>query len=161
MRKLVLLSLVAALAACASGAPDIPIASDQRTAEDGPLDQVRDWDDWGPDENRRAREQGIAGNRLDTAEIRALLMGRVLRGCYPNGQRFAEALNNNGVFYDANDNNRELGTYTIEKDQLCFRYPERARQGAPDSCFVVFKRGQDLDFYSPDLRAKAASTDCS
>ena len=148
------------LAACASGAPNLPLGPDQRTAEDGPLAQTEDWKDWGPEENQRAREQGLEGKRLGTAEISAVLRGRVLRGCYPDGTPFAEALASDGQFYDANNNNQLLGTYTIANNQLCFRYPERAQAGQPDSCFTVFSRGQDLDFYTPDLRSRAATTDC-
>lgn len=148
------------LAACASGAPDIPIAPDQRTADDGPLGRTEDWKDWGPEENKRMREQGLEGKRLDTAQISAALKGRVLRGCYADGTAFAEGLANDGQFYDVNNNNQLLGTYTIANNQLCFRYPERAQAGEADSCFSVFSRDKYLDFYTPDLRSRVATTDC-
>lgn len=159
MKQIAFIS-IAFLTACASGPIDIPVAPDQRTAEDGPAPEARDWEDWGPEENARRREAAIEGTRLDTAQISAALIGRVLRGCYPNRTPFAEALGSDGRFYDALNNNQQLGTYTIASDTLCFRYPERAAQGAPDSCFAVFKRGQDLDFYTPDLQDRVATTDC-
>ena len=161
MKYLIVAAAGLMLAACASGSPDIPLAPDQRTANDGPLEKTEDWKDWGPEANQKAREDAVDGTRLTTGQISSTLKGKVLRGCYPDGTPFAEGLAADGQFYDANDGNKLLGTYQIANDQLCFRYPERAQAGQPDSCFAVVSRSGALDFYTPDFGTRVASTDCA
>ncbi|MGV6820879.1 MAG: hypothetical protein ACWA5T_10345 [Parvularcula sp.] len=148
---------VSLLAACATG---------QRLPDPEPVDQSKiekteDWKDWGPEQNAKKREAAIAGTRQSASEVKSVFAGRVLRGCYPNGQTFAEYLATDGKFYDAANNNKELGAWGMKQDLLCFRYPERAAQNLPDSCFAIFKNAAGYDFYTEDLSSKVASTTCS
>ncbi len=145
------------LTACVQRAPTLPdLPQDQRPV----VEKAKDWEDWGPEQNKKKREAALEGNRLTTEQITAAFKGRVLRGCYPNGEAFAETLAEDGQFYDAMNNNQRLGTWAARNAQLCFRYPERAQQGQSDACFAVLKAGSRYDFYSPDLSQKVASTAC-
>lgn len=158
VQSVLILGLVLGLGACASPSPSLPPLPD---AERPPIKPSEDWKDWGPEENKKARESEIKGMRLDTAAITQTFRGKVLRGCYPNGERFAETLSSDGKFSDAANKNAPLGTWSVTNAQLCFRYPDRAAQGAPDSCFAVVRRGDFYDFYTVDLRQRVASTECS
>ena len=150
---------ILALAACNS-APSLPPA-DQ---ESFPAPQeTRDWEAWGedrpdtpPTSGRGAGPVQVIGTRLSGEEIRRALTGQVLNGCYPNGERFAERLAENGRFYDANDNDRELGTWSVKNDALCFDYPQQG-----ESCFPVSREGSDLFFYAQDFSGIVAATRCS
>lgn len=143
------------LCACASGVPDIPVTQPRAEAGRPDVEPVKDWENWGREENRAARAAQIPGDVLTGAQISAALGGEVLRGCYPNGTPFAEYLATNGNFYDAANNNAQLGTWQVAEDALCFTYPQQGQ-----SCFAVFRRGSAYDFYTTDLADKVASTDC-
>lgn len=150
------LVLLAGLAACSHRAPTLPPVSTPPPI----VEETRNWEDWGPEENQKAREAAIDGQRLRSDAIQSLLSGRILRGCYPSGEKFAERLDSDGRFYDALKNNEYLGTWEVRNAMLCFRYPDRAQQGLEDSCFAVIKTGSGYDFYSADLTEKVASTSC-
>ena len=149
------------LAACNS-APSLPPA-DQETY---PTPQeTRDWEEWGEDRPDTPPTGGgqratLRGERLNDAGIRRALSGQTLRGCYPNGQRFAERLANDGKFYDAANGDTLLGDWYVRNDTLCFRYPDRARAGEPDGCFAVSREGGELYFYTADLTGLVAATTC-
>ena len=161
MRSLALTAAGAlALAACSS-APSLPPA-DQETYPEP--QQTQDWEAWGEDRPDTPPTSGrgngqpvqIIGTRLSGEEIRRALSGRVLNGCYGNGERFAERLSENGRFYDVNDNDRELGTWSVKNDALCFDYPQQG-----ESCFPVSREGNDLFFYAQDFSGIVAATRCS
>ena len=158
-----------ALAGCSS-TPSLPPADQETYPEPR---QARDWEEWGenrPDQPPTRGAQGtggangqrvqVIGTLLSSADIRRALSGQTLRGCYPNGQTFAERLASDGRFYDA-ASNRELGTWYVDDEALCFRYPERAEAGEPDQCFAVSREGSDLFFYARDFSAIVAATRCA
>lgn len=148
---------VAVTSGCAQRTPTLPdVAPDQRA----PIEKTEDWENWGPKENKDRREAAIEGTRINADQIMAVFNNKVLRGCYPNGDAFAEFLDDDGKFYDGMKGNAFLGTWAARNAELCFRYPERAEQGAADSCFVVVKASNRYDFYTSDLKQKVASTLC-
>lgn len=142
------------LMACASG-PRLP---DPEPIERGEIERTDDWKDWGGD--APSVDTAALGERLSAKSIDSAFRGRVLRGCYPNGEAFAEYLADDGKFYDALRDNAELGGWGLTDNKLCFRYPERAAQDLPDSCFVVMRKDSAFDFYTADLSSKVASTNC-
>jgi hypothetical protein len=146
-------ALIVALVGCAAG-PQLPPPVDDAPR---PVEETRDYDNWGREENRAAREAEIDGRRLGDAEIDQAFRGRVLRGCYPSGDAFAEYLAEDGKFYDAANNNALLGQWGVQDDMLCFQY--QSQQGA--ACFAVFAQNGTYDFYSADLSAEVASTACA
>ena len=164
MRSLLYAGLgIMTLAACSS-APSLPPADQESFPEP---QASRDWEDWGENRSDAPPTRGGTGQRvqvigtlLSDAEIRRALSGQTLRGCYPNGETFAERLARDGRFYDA-ETNQELGTWYVEDEALCFRYPDRAQQGQPDQCFPVSREGNDLFFYTRDFSGIVAATRCS
>lgn len=157
MRIFVTALLALGFAGCASSGPDLP---DPEPIDKTKIQKPKDWEDWGPGKNPSAPTEAVKGARLNSQQIKSTFEDKVLRGCYPNGDKFAEALAANGKFYDALNNNAELGQWGTKDNQLCFRYPERASQNLPDSCFVVMKDGATYNFYMPDMSSKVASTAC-
>ncbi len=141
------LLLCTLLAACAQRTPTLPDVPAEQRAE---RIETPDWEGWGPEENAK-----IPGTRLTTEAIASALQGRVLRGCYPSGEKFAELLADDGRFYDALKDNTYLGDYAIRNDQLCFAYPN-----GQTSCFAVVRNGAQYDFYSASSQTLAASTAC-
>lgn len=143
---------------CAQRMPTLPNLSSEPLP---PVEDTEDWENWGPEVNKQQRAAAIEGDRLTTEQITQAFQGRVMRGCYPNGESFAETLAEDGRFYDSQDNGRLLGTWAARNAQLCFRYPARAQAGEPDACFAVVRVANRYDFYSPDLEQKVASTGCT
>ncbi|ADM09910.1 hypothetical protein PB2503_09284 [Parvularcula bermudensis HTCC2503] len=140
---------------CASSAPTLPPEAfggrPEIAASESP-----DWENWGPDENRRRRLESAEGERLSTAALRAELRGGVLRGCYPSGTAFAERLALDGTFTDELAGGRVLGTYSLEDDMLCFDYEEADAGG----CYAVFRREETLNFFNIQNGRKVATTAC-
>ncbi|MEM6648781.1 MAG: hypothetical protein AAF603_00865 [Pseudomonadota bacterium] len=112
-------------------------------------------------EGKQQKAVALGGKLLTTQDIEEAFRGRILRGCYPNGESFAQTLVEDGRFYDVNQNNRFMGTWAGRNAQLCFRYEERVQAGEPDVCFAVLKVQNEYDFYTSDLNRKVASTRCS
>ncbi|WOI52328.1 hypothetical protein [Parvularcula sp. LCG005] len=154
-------TLIAGLAACAARMPTI--GSNEPPPETPPpiTEPTKDWEDWGPEENQARREAAIEGRRLTTTQIDSAFRGRVMRGCYPNGEQFAEFLDTDGRFYNAADNNAFLGQWGVSEDRLCFKYPATADRAEINSCVAVFQTARGFDFYDADLTDKVASTNCS
>lgn len=148
-----------AAAACATRSPTLPTVTEE---DKSAVREAEPWRDIGPNADpeaaRKAREAAIPGTRLNSDAINRAFRGRNLRGCYPNGEGFAERLAEDGRFYDLNGNNTLLGTWSVNNAQLCFDY---SGSDAPASCFVVVKNGNVYDFYAPDLSRKVASTGCA
>lgn len=114
-----------------------------------------------PEEDRRFQlAQSHGAVMLNDEALLVAFTGRVMRGCYPSGETFAEVLGEDGRFYDVLRNYAVLGSWHVDHNELCFAYPERAAAGKEDSCFVVLKAGNGYDFYTKDLGEKVASTKC-
>ena len=154
------LTLIAiSLTACSARMPTL---STEERQEPPPITEpTKDWEDWGPEENQRAREAAIPGKKMTTAKIDTAFRGRILRGCYPNGERFAENLAPDGRFYDVANSNAYLGQWEVAADKLCFHYPAANGQAATSACFFVFQTGTGFDFYTGDLTDKVATTTCA
>jgi hypothetical protein len=158
MRALPILSVLI-LAGCAQDAKLPPL--DPSTLP--PVEETRDWEDWGEDRTDvppggRIDRGQVVGEVLNAAGIRQAVSGTTLNGCYPNGERFAERLAADGVFYDASGGaSTRLGEWYVgEDDTLCFRYPDRQQP----ACFAVSRSDDGLHFYQPDFSAYVASTRC-
>ena len=149
------------LAACGS-TPSLPDPDPESYPEP---EKTEDWEDWGEDRTDTPPTAGgqrapVIGERLSSDQIRRTLSGQTLRGCYPNGENFAERLAADGKFYDAADGGTLLGEWYVDDESLCFRYPERREAGQPDSCFAVTTKDGQLHFYTQDFTGYVASTRC-
>ena len=148
-----------ALAACSS-APSLPPADQERYPAP---QETPDWEAWGENRPDQPPTSGrgtggpvqVIGTRLSGEDIRRTLSGQTLNGCYPNGERFSERLDQDGRFYDA-QNGQQLGTWSVKSDALCFDYPQQG-----ESCFPVSREGNDLFFYAQDFSGIVAATRCS
>jgi hypothetical protein len=112
------------------------------------VEETEDWEGWSKEENLARR---LEGTPLQTAAIEQAFKGQVLQGCYRNGERFAERLDDDGRFYDANTGG-VLGQYAITQDRLCFAYPDNRQ-----ACFLVSERSGRYYFYSRGYRLAAAT----
>lgn len=158
MKEIILLLAGAVLlSSCTTGYPDIPPPENQRVINENEEEEEQEEEEY--------RETSI-GTRLNTSQIMSSLRGEILEGCYvPSGIAFAELLETDGYFYDANDNFDFLGLYDITNDQLCFNYPASQEQQALTVCFATYRREGALDFYEIEENGDMASspvatTDC-
>ena len=148
-----------ALAACAQDATLPPIEDETFPVPE----QARDWEDWGedrPDAPPGGRQAAVIGQMLDGADIRRALSGQTLRGCYPNGTRFVERLDEDGRFYLIGDAEEYQGRWSVEDDRLCFDYEVGPNADQPESCFPVSRQAGELYFYASDMSAIVAATVC-
>ncbi|MEM9839329.1 MAG: hypothetical protein AAF830_09265 [Pseudomonadota bacterium] len=116
-----------------------------------PTEETRDWDGWSKEENLAGR---VKGQPMSSSDIERRLIGRVLSGCYPNGDTFSEILGEDGVVRDPRSGDA-LAQYQIRADQLCFAYPNR-----PPACYTVSSDRRGLYFYRAGGFGLVASTSC-
>ncbi|GGY49288.1 hypothetical protein [Parvularcula lutaonensis] len=133
-----------ALAACGG----TPVLDDPSTLP--PVEETKDWEDWGKEENIARRVEGVP---LSGNAITARLVGTELTGCYPSGESFAERLTENGDVVEPGTG-RLLAKYKVQNDYLCFQYPNQQ-----PACYTVTDKGGTLYFYTAGgYRLVAAST---
>lgn len=116
-----------------------------------PTEEAEDWDGWSREENMAAR---VRGRPMQGDTIRQRLVGRVLSGCYPNGDTFSEILGDDGVVRDPRSG-EPLAQYQIQADRLCFSYPNRQ-----PACYTVSSDRRGLYFYRSGGFGLVASTAC-
>lgn len=161
MHRLLLTGTAILLVACSQNAVLPPVDQEQFPEPE----QARDWEDWGEDRSdapptRGAGKVDVIGARLSGDDIRRALSGQVLRGCYPNGQRFVERLDADGKFYLIGDSEEYQGEWTVEDETLCFDYEVGENADAPKSCFPVSRDKGELYFYANDFSGIVAATVC-
>ncbi|MEM9989692.1 MAG: hypothetical protein AAF723_09265 [Pseudomonadota bacterium] len=108
-------------------------------------------------EGHQQKAAALGGKLLTTQDIEKAFRGRILRGCYPNGDSFAQTLAEDGRFYDVNVSHAYQGLWMVRDAQICFDYNE---PDPSESCFAVLKVDRIYDFYTTDLNMKVASTRC-
>ena len=116
-----------------------------------PVQKTENWQGWGPEENLAAR---VEGRPLSGDQVRSRIVGRVVSGCYPNGDRFSEILGDDGVVRDPRSG-EALARYQVQGNRLCFAYPNRQ-----PACYTVSSDARGLYFYRAGGTSLVASTAC-
>lgn len=140
------LPLLAVLSACAIGGNPPPL-------DPSSLPPTVRSPDWSDDDVPNA-QFGFEGTRMSGDQIRARLVGRVLSGCFPDGQGFSEIIADDGSVRHP-QTGEALATYRVERDRLCFTYPSRDK-----TCYRVFYDQRGMFFYQTGSDALSASTVC-
>jgi hypothetical protein len=96
---------------------------------------------------------------LDGAALTDVFTGASLRGCYPDGAEWHELTRADGTLFDQTATpQREVGSWWVENDEICYRYSVRNPQ-AGASCWTVFRDERYLYFVT-SYGSVGAVTNC-
>lgn len=90
-------------------------------------------------------QEGPAGARLSSDEIRQHFSGKVFEGTSAAGLRFVVEYSNDGTLSGKADSLADTGTWTVRADTLCRQW--RRWYDAEMDCLVVLRDGETLRVY--------------